>query len=375
VKQTEFPSNGSPSWLVGKVPYELDGLIHVSVNYSGGPNFESRVSSMGATQARGALEHEIGHFLGLGENPSSPITVMTQPTGTCATAYMYMPYVYSGDAIKANQCMYLAQSPCAQPSPSPTPTQEDTCAEAGWHWNFSTSTCHSDQQTCPETCNPYSGNPPPIQEGNPDGPVDYCRYEFGCPPDDSASGNCCINPSPIVIDVAGNGFSLTDGNNGVHFDMGGDGPKELIAWTSSASDDAWLVLDRNGNGIIDNGAELFGNFTPQPDPPAGTTRNGFLALREYDKQANGGNEDGVIDDRDAVFSSLRLWQDTNHNGFSEPSELHTLPQLNIDSISLDYKESNKTDQFGNRFRYRAKVYANHSQLGRWAWDVFLVTGN
>lgn len=184
----------------------------------------------------------------------------------------------------------------------------------------------------------------------------------------------CSPGSPILIDVSGNGFDLTNASGGVDFDLTGEGPPVKMAWTKAGSDDAWLALDRNNNGTIDNGKELFGNITPQVSAPEGVERNGFLALSEFDKPANGGDSDGYMSANDAIYSRLLLWQDTNHNGVSEPAELKPLPQLGVKGLELHYKTSNRVDEFGNEFRYRAKVIARQpGQTGRWAWDVFLTT--
>ncbi len=194
-----------------------------------------------------------------------------------------------------------------------------------------------------------------------------CGCFGGC--EDEYGNNC----SPVVIDVSGNGFTLTNALNGVNFDVDGNGTAERRAWTTINSDDSWLALDRNGNGSIDGGRELFGSATVQPPPPTGTELNGFNALAEYDERGFGGNKDGQIDNQDAIFPSLRLWRDVNHNGVSEADELKTLPDSGLRTIDLDYKESRRVDQHGNQFKYRTKVKdAQGAQLGRWAWDVFLV---
>jgi hypothetical protein len=181
---------------------------------------------------------------------------------------------------------------------------------------------------------------------------------------------CCIS-TPILIDVRGDGFALTDAAGGVSFDFNGDGARGRISWTAHGSDEAWLVLDRNGNGTIDNGAELFGNVTPQP---ASGKRNGFLALAEYDKRTNGGNGDRVIDGGDEIYASLRLWQDANHDGLSQAEELRPLPAHGVGGIELDYREARRRDRYENEFRYRAKVSGTDgSRPGRWAYDVLLVS--
>ena len=120
--------------------------------------------------------------------------------------------------------------------------------------------------------------------------------------------------------------------------------------------------------------QLFGNYTPQPHS---ATPNGYAALAVYDQPDHGGNGDGVIDQNDQIFSSLRLWLDDNHDGVCQPGELYTLPQLGVFSISLDYSLSKRTDDFGNVFRYKTRVnqgiHKGNDPVDRKAYDVFFVT--
>jgi len=237
----------------------------------------------------------------------------------------------------------------------------------------------------------------------------YCYMGYGaCPPgstgqfttanwgyQDSCCGSCMPPPqgcstgyvwvpyptcecqgqaSPIIVDTRGTGFRLTSANNGVAFDIRGNGNPIRISWTAADSGNAFLALDRDHNGSIDNGKELFGNFTEQP---ASADPNGFLALAEFDKPENGGNGDAIIDKRDAIFAELSLWVDDNHDGVSQPNELHRLNDLGVFSLGLRYRQSRRVDQFGNVFRYKAAVnpdpFDGDSQDGRVTYDVFFGT--
>ena len=228
-------------------------------------------------------------------------------------------------------------TPTSTPTPTPEPTPvppEEEYAQSGGEWNFAAGCDYSDNPGC------YPG-----QWG-------FYHRQWECFNGTYIGCECNIwNESPVLIDVAGDGFRLTDAAGGVSFDLAGDGSAEPVAWTAAGSDDGWLALDRNGNGRVDDGRELFGNHTAQPPSRA---PNGFLALAELDKPTSGGNADGVIDGRDLAFYALRLWRDTNHNGVSEPSELHTLGALDVARLHLDYKRSKRTDEHGNEFRYRAR---------------------
>lgn len=128
---------------------------------------------------------------------------------------------------------------------------------------------------------------------------------------------------PLVLDLDGDGIELSTVEDGVFFDINADGFKEKTAFVTGG--DAFLALDRNENGIIDNGGELFGDQHGALD--------GFEELRRFDF-----NSDGMIDEQDSVFSSLLLFNDQNRDGVSQLSEIHTLKQKRIEAVLLDSAE-------------------------------------
>jgi hypothetical protein len=160
--------------------------------------------------------------------------------------------------------------------------------------------------------------------------------------------------------VDGKGFDLTSAEEGVDFDFFAVGKAVRIAWTAPGSTNAFLVRDLHGDGKIVDGTEMFGNLTEQPPSD---DENGFAALAQYDS-----NGDGWIDKADQIWPSLLLWVDDNHNGISEAGELHSLGSLRITRISVRYKEVDKVDAYGNRFKYRAHI---DDDGARFAYDVFL----
>jgi hypothetical protein len=174
----------------------------------------------------------------------------------------------------------------------------------------------------------------------------------------------------LPFDLPG-GAELVDAHGkdrGVRFvDIDGDGSLDRIGWTQRGSDEAFLALDRNGDGRITSGSELFGTATPLPG--GGLCRNGFEALRELDD-----NEDGRIDAADAVWSSLLLWRDDDHDGRSASSEIMPVAGSPLAALDLDYHWAGRRDAYGNELRYVSKlvIEADGVATQRQVYDVFFI---
>jgi Ca2+-binding RTX toxin-like protein len=145
---------------------------------------------------------------------------------------------------------------------------------------------------------------------------------------------------PLVLDLDGDGIETVGINPAapILFDHNADGIKTGTGWIKS--DDGLLVLDINGNGVIDTGRELFGDNTLLPGGQ--TALNGYQALAQHDS-----NQDGQINTADAIYSQLRIWRDLNQDGTSQAGELTSLASLGIASIGVAGSASNTNLGNGN----------------------------
>lgn len=173
------------------------------------------------------------------------------------------------------------------------------------------------------------------------------------------------NGSPIVLDLGNDGYRLTSVAEGVQFDLTNQGHASQTAWTRAEAENAFLAMDRNGNGRIDQGAELFGDFTPLPSGQ--NAPNGFVALAVLDE-----NGDGLIDEADPVWPALLLWTDRDHDGRSTPAELEPIAQSSVAAVETAYHEIGRKDRWGNEFRYQGRFLLRHglSVVRRPCYDVF-----
>lgn len=275
---------------------------------------------------------------------------------------------------------------------------------------YCANTSCTSRSLAPATCTP--SGPPPY----PATPPDYwswntstCQYQL------------IWGGSPIVIDTKGTGFKFSDPDKGnyVTFDLGGNGKYEKLSWPEAGSNNMWLALP-DTNGTVSNGKQLFGNFTPHSDGGVAghPNPNGFLALAWYDQPSQGGDGNLILDQKDAIWFKLRLWdasrclQNPNEPCVSQPGELHSLESEGIYSISLLWDGLSKmpagtpaalqkdgspvygplgapTDVVGNQYRFYSLLNPDAENLpandkgetccdlhrqshdGRWAIDVYL----
>ena len=167
----------------------------------------------------------------------------------------------------------------------------------------------------------------------------------------ASAGGC----SPIVIDLGNDGIHLGEAGVGVYFDVNADGIRDHVQWVRRGGDEGFLALDRTGNGVVDDGAELFGVGTPLI-LEGRSAPNGFVGLAQYDARQLGGNDDGLISEADAIWPLLRIWVDLDADGVSTPQEMRTLRSYGITALETIPKIRKYYDEAGNVIPY-------------WAWAM------
>jgi hypothetical protein len=168
---------------------------------------------------------------------------------------------------------------------------------------------------------------------------------------------------PLILNLGNGPWRLAGIDDPVLFDIDADGQRDRMAWTARGSSLAFIALDRNHNGTIDDASELFGDHTPLAN---GTmAANGFEVLRAFDR-----NADDQVDENDAIWSALLLWTDANHDGISQPAELAPIANSGIQAFGTLYHWTHRGDRNGNEFRFESKLQKDRGQEPY--YDVFFV---
>ncbi len=177
-----------------------------------------------------------------------------------------------------------------------------------------------------------------------------------------SSANAWGGCSPIIIDLGNNGIQLGEAGIGVYFDVNADGVRDHVQWVRRGGDEGFLAMDRTGNGLIDDGAELFGVGTPMI-LEGRSAPNGFVGLAQYDARQLGGNDDGLITAADAIWPQLRIWVDLDADGVSTRAELRALQSFGITALQTIPRIRKHVDAAGNVIPYWAWAMRN-AQPGR-----------
>jgi hypothetical protein len=173
--------------------------------------------------------------------------------------------------------------------------------------------------------------------------------------------------SPVVINLGPGEYRLTGADDPVLFDIAATGHPLRIGWTAADADEAFLWYDRNHDGIVNDGSELFGTATVLANGKKAT--NGFEALAVFDSDGN-----GMIDRNDAVWPKLLLWQDKNHDGVSQSDEISAISASAVRSIVLQYHLTGRRDRWGNKFSHESSVVIERGvgSVLRPVYDIFFV---
>ncbi len=163
-----------------------------------------------------------------------------------------------------------------------------------------------------------------------------------------------VRRDPLIFDLDGDGLETLSTDNGVYFDHDANGFAEQTGWVGA--DDGLIVMDRDNDGVIEDGTELFGDQTILKTGK--TASDGFEALAEWDD-----NKDGKIDANDAIWSKLKIWQDADGDGYSSSSELFTLDEAGITAINLGSVTTNTSDGNGNTITQQGTYAKSDGTMG------------